>query len=213
MMRRLTTAFYLHDDVALLAKKLIGTYLVSRLGGVETIVRITETEAYAGEYDRASHAFGRKRTARTEVMYAAGGKAYVYLCYGMHHLLNVVTNIEGIPHAVLIRAGMPVKGIEIMMNRMGRSKPDVRMTTGPGNLAKALGVNKAHTGLNLTGNKLYIAEIAGETPPLLMVSPRIGVDYAGDAAGWYYRFFEQGQRYVTPHPLNKIAIALYADDR
>lgn len=212
-MRRLKPPFYLHDDVALLAKKLIGTYLVSKLEGVETIVRITETEAYAGEYDRASHAFGGKRTARTEVMYARGGKAYVYLCYGMHHLLNVVTNIEGIPHAVLIRAGMPVKGVEMMMERMGRTKPDIRMTAGPGNLAKALGVNKAHTGLDLTGNKLYIAEIAGEAAPLLMASPRIGVGYAGNAAGWYYRFFEEGQSYVTSHPLNKMAIALHAVDR
>ena len=207
----LKRAFYLDADVAELAKMMVGKYLVSRLGGNETILRITETEAYAGEVDKASHAFAGKRTARTEVMFGQGGTAYVYLCYGMHHLLNVVTNRAGIPHAVLIRAGMPVKGEEVMMQRMNRSKADKKMTIGPGNVAKAMGVQKIHSGFDLTGDDLFLSASTGSlSKTTLMVSPRIGVDYAGAAARWYYRFFEKDSPYVTPHALNKVAIQLYS---
>lgn len=212
-MRPLKRSFYLQSDVALLAQMLVGKYLVSRLGGNEIILRITETEAYAGECDKASHAYGGRRTARTEVMYGKGGMAYVYLCYGMHHLLNVVTNREGIPHAVLIRAGVPVKGEAMIMQRMKRNKPDYKMTSGPGNVAKAMGVDTTHSGLDLTGGELFIAEAPNSTPPInLMASPRIGVDYAGAAARWYYRFFEKDARCITAHPINKNAIRLYSFD-
>lgn len=212
-MRPLKRSFYLQSDVALLAQMLVGKYLVSRLGGCETILRITETEAYAGECDKASHAYGGRRTARTEVMYGRGGMAYVYLCYGMHHLLNVVTNREGIPHAVLIRAGMPVKGEAVIMQRMKRNKPDYRMTSGPGNVAKAMGVSTTHSGMDITGGELFIAEAPASDPRIvLMASPRIGVEYAGAAAHWYYRFFEKDALCVTPHPLNKTATRLYSFD-
>jgi len=212
-MRPLKRSFYLQSDVALLAQMLVGKYLVSRLGGHETILRITETEAYAGEYDKASHAYSGRRTARTEVMYGKGGMAYVYLCYGMHHLLNVVTNREGIPHAVLIRAGTPVKGESVIMQRMKRSKPDDKMTSGPGNVARAMGVHTIHSGLDITGEELFIAEAPASDPSIiLMASPRIGVDYAGAAAHWYYRFFQKDARCITPHPVNKTAIQLYSFD-
>lgn len=209
-MRKLQKDFYLQTDVADIARQLLDKYLVTRFDGDETIVRITETEAYAGISDKASHAYNGRRTKRTEVMFAEGGCAYVYLCYGIHHLFNVVTHQQDVPHAVLIRAGEPMAGISIMQQRLQRSVSATRITTGPGNLAKAMGITIHHSGRSLLDDDFFIAESdVSEVPEHVMVSPRIGVDYAGNAARWLYRFFVKDSPYVTPHPHNRQAIALH----
>ena len=150
---------------------------------------ITETEAYAGVGDRASHAHGGRRTQRTEPMYDRGGLAYVYLCYGIHHLFNVVTNEADVPHAVLVRAGAPLLGIDIMRERRGKQGPDKTLLAGPGSLAKALGITTSLTGASLSGDQVWIEDRGIEIPDdKISTGPRIGVDYAGDDAQRPYRF-------------------------
>ena len=136
---RLASIFYRRSDVVGISRDLLGKVLCTKIDGVLTEAVITETEAYAGEIDRASHAYGGRRTNRTEPMYGAGGVAYVYLCYGIHHLFNVVTGSAGTPHAVLVRAGAPLTGVEEMLVRRGRSAPDKALMGGPGTFAQALG--------------------------------------------------------------------------
>ena len=184
-MAKLDRAFYLRSDVVRIARDLLGKVVVTRIDGVHTAGVITETEAYAGTTDRASHAFGDRRTARTEVMYAEGGVAYIYLCYGIHHLFNVVTNSKDIPHAVLIRGMYPTEG----MSRMRTRRNGVLTTKGPGTTAQALGITTSLSGTNLCGNRIWI-EDRGIVPEAgtIHVGPRIGVDYAGSDAALPYRF-------------------------
>ena len=166
---------------------------------------ITETEAYAGAIDKASHAYNNRRTARTETMYQPGGVAYVYLCYGVHHLFNVVTNVQDIPHAVLIRAIEPLEGIDVMLQRRGLHQPTHKLTAGPGSMSAALGINyKAHNGLPLNGAVLYIEDrhiVIGENQ--IVASPRIGVNYAGADALLPYRFTIAGNPWVSKVPTQK----------
>ncbi|ULQ54932.1 DNA-3-methyladenine glycosylase [Flavihumibacter rivuli] len=197
MMRKLGTSFFQRPDVVELARELVGKVLVTNFNGMKTSGRIVETEAYNGIVDKASHAFGGRRTARTEVMYAPGGTAYVYLCYGIHHLFNIVTNLEDIPHAVLVRAIHPLEGIPVMLERMGKPKQDHTIGRGPGNLSKALGISTLHTGL-LLNNEIYIADDGyAVSADQLVATPRIGVDYAGEDAKLPYRFYLQGDPYVS----------------
>ena len=117
---KLPVSFYERENAALIASALIGKILITQIGEILTAARIVETEAYGGITDKASHAYGNRRTTRTEIMYANGGVSYVYLCYGIHHLFNVVTNSEEVPHAVLIRAAEPITGIAEMLRRTGK---------------------------------------------------------------------------------------------
>jgi DNA-3-methyladenine glycosylase len=196
-MKKLARSFYLRDDVVQISKDLLGKVLVTNFDGELTSGRIVETEAYAGEGDRASHA-SKGRTARTEVMFGAGGTTYVYLCYGIHQMFNIVTNKEGTPHAILVRAVEPIEGIEYMLERTGKKKPDHTLTRGPGNVGKAFGFHTSQCGLLLTGNEIYIADDGYKIDPSLVVSSaRIGVDYAGEHAQWHYRFFIKGNPYVS----------------
>jgi DNA-3-methyladenine glycosylase len=157
-----------------------------------------ETEAYAGAIDRASHAFGNRRTNRTEVIFQRGGLAYVYLCYGIHHLFNVVTNQQDIPHAILIRAIEPIQGVHTMLERTGKHVADFTLTKGPGNVSKALGIKTGHTGLSLLDDEIYIASddfvVAKKN---IIATPRIGVDYAGEDAKLPYRFVLKDNPYVS----------------
>ena len=188
-MKALSKNFYTRDDVVKISRELIGKVLVTTVGGVVTSAIITETEAYAGIVDRASHAYGDRRTARTEPMYAEGGTAYVYLCYGIHHLFNVVTGRAGTPHAVLVRAGVPLQGLETMLVRRGSSVPRSRLLSGPGSLAKALGITTALTGTSLIGGVIRIESHGFRVAPSkINVGPRVGVDYAGADALLPYRF-------------------------
>ena len=200
-MKKLPIHFYTRPDVVLIAKELIGKIVVTNFEGKITSGRIVETEAYIGLTDRASHSFGGKRTARNEHMYAAAGTAYVYICYGMHHLFNVVTNAKNIPDAVLIRAVEPITGIDIMLGRTGKIKLDNSLTKGPGNAAKALGISKINSGINLHQPEINIAEDEFEiTKESIGVSRRIGVEGSGDAALKPFRFYVKGNRFVSSYP-------------
>lgn len=197
-MRRIKQRFYANADVLFVAKELLGKVLVTNLNGIITAARIVETEAYMGEIDKASHAYGGRRTNRTEVMFGAPGVAYVYLCYGIHHLFNIVTNKANVPHAVLIRAAEPLMGIEDMLIRTGKKKLDNTLTRGPGNVSKALGIATRHTGTHLGGDEIYLMDDGNKyKDDEIAASPRIGVDYAGEDALLPYRFYVKGSPYVS----------------
>src|SRR5690606_14951780 len=197
-MKKLDHYFYNRADVVNIARELLGKVLVTQWDGVVTSGRIVETEAYRGITDRASHAWNGRRTRRTEIMYDDGGKGYVYLCYGIHHLFNVVTNIKETPHAVLVRAVEPLEGISTMLQRTGKKKPDRTLTSGPGNVSKALGLMVLHSGISLLEEAVFIADdgyALKETD--IVATTRIGVDYAGQDALLPYRFFIRGNIYVS----------------
>jgi DNA-3-methyladenine glycosylase len=150
---------------------------------------IVETEAYAGITDRASHAYGGRRTDRTEIMFLEGGVAYIYLCYGIHSLFNIVTHKEGTPHAVLIRGIKPMAGLDIMLKRSGKIKPDKLFGIGPGKVSKILGIHFVQTGESLSGNKIWLENRGIKVKASdIIAGPRIGVDYAGEDAKLPYRF-------------------------
>jgi DNA-3-methyladenine glycosylase len=199
-MKKLGVQFYLQNDVVQIAKDLVGKVLVTEWNGEKTSGRIVETEAYHGEVDKASHAF-RGKTRRTEVMFGAGGKAYVYLCYGIHQMFNIVTNVEGRPHAILIRAVEPIEGIDIMMARTGKKVLDNTLTRGPGNVGKAFGFHTSQCGFSLVSDELYILDDGfSVSEKNLGISPRIGVAYAGEDAHLPYRFYIKGNPYVSGKP-------------
>lgn len=201
MKRRLKIDFYQRKDVVKIASELLGKILVTNWDGIITSGRIVETEAYAGIIDKASHATGGRRTARNEIMYGKGGYAYVYLIYGLHHLFNVVTNSENVPHAILIRALEPVDGIEEMLLRTGKKKFDHSLTQGPGNVSKALGIFTSHTGSSLLGRQIFITDDGKKYHKKeIAASPRIGVDYAGKDAQLPYRFYVRGNPFVSGKP-------------
>ena len=194
----LPDSFYRREDVLTIAKELLGKVLVTRIDGEVTSGIIVETEAYAGVVDKASHAAGGRRTARTEVMYAPGGVSYVYLCYGIHHLFNVVTNIADIPHAVLIRGLEPLQGIDLMLARRGKKKLDRTLTAGPGALSQALGITRDFTGLPLANSMITIEDNGIVVKPTeIVAAKRVGVDYAGEDALLPYRFYLKGNMYVS----------------
>ncbi|MBL0054638.1 MAG: DNA-3-methyladenine glycosylase [Chitinophagaceae bacterium] len=200
-MKKLDRQFYLGKDVVALARNLIGKRLVTRFNGEVTVARIIETEAYIGLADKASHSFGGRRTARNEHMYALGGTAYVYICYGMHHLFNVVTNEKDIPDAVLIRAADPLQGTEIMLKRSGKKKMDHTLTRGPGNLSKAMGISKWHSGTDLVQKMIYLEDDGlALDDELIGCSRRIGVESSGEAALLPYRFYLRWNPYVSSYP-------------
>ncbi|MEX0966333.1 MAG: DNA-3-methyladenine glycosylase [Bacteroidia bacterium] len=194
----LPTDFYLREDVVQVSKDLLGKILCTRFDGKLTTGKIVETEAYAGKIDRASHAWNGRLTNRTRIMYAEGGVAYVYLCYGIHHLFNIVTNREGVPHAVLVRAVDPLAGISVMLQRRSKEKLETTLTSGPGALSQALGINRSHTGISLRSSELWIAE--GETiiENQIISSARVGVAYAAEHASWPWRFRIKDCKWTSP---------------
>ncbi len=200
-MKKLGNDFYQRTNVLQIAKDLLGKVLVTRWKGLETSGRIVEVEAYRGVTDRASHAYGGRRTSRNEIMYAAGGVAYIYLCYGLHHLVNVVTHEAGTPHAILIRGIEPLEGMELMQKRKGGKKTDPAITRGPGKLAVALGLHTGLNGWSLQSHDFFIADDGFQySKEWLVSSPRIGVDYAGDDALLPYRFYIRGHAFVSGKP-------------
>jgi len=183
--------FYLRDDVVQIAKDLLGKFLITEFDGERTVGKIVETEAYRAPEDKASHAYNNRRTPRTEVMFGQGGKAYVYLCYGIHHLFNVVTNVENTAHAVLIRALEPVENVELMLLRRDMTVVKSRLTAGPGALAVAMGITTYYSGIDLTrANSPIWLEDRGERieESEIVASPRVGVGYAQEWAGIPWRF-------------------------
>ena len=197
-MKKLSLDFYRRKNVLQIATDLLGKVLVTNFDGKTTSGRIVETEAYNGIIDKAAHSYGGRRTNRNEVMYADGGMSYVFLCYGIHHLFNVVTNTKERPHAVLIRALEPLRGIDEMLYRVRKLKLDNSLTRGPGNLSKALGITTKYNAVSLRSKELFIADDGFEYAKReIGISPRIGVDYAGEDALLPYRFFVKGNPYVS----------------
>lgn len=194
----LDRSFYDRSDVVKIARQLLGKILITWFDGQFTAGRIVETEAYNGAVDRASHAYGGRRTARTEVMFGRPGTAYVYLCYGIHHLFNVVTNKVDVPHAVLVRALEPLHGVDVMLDRTRKQVPDNTLTRGPGNVSKALGIYTIHTGMDLLESNMVIAEDQYMVKKSAIgATTRIGVDYAGPDALLPYRFIVKDNPYVS----------------
>jgi len=189
---KLPRDFYLRDDVVEISRDLLGMVLCTKLNRHTTKAIITETEAYAGVGDKASHAYRGRRTKRTEPIFGEGGAAYVYLCYGIHHLFNVVTNEAETPHAVLIRAATPLEGAALMQNRRNKREIDKTLLAGPGSVAQALGITTELTGVSLLGNKIWIEEQVPAVGPIkIEIGPRIGIDYAQEDVSRPYRFVLQ----------------------
>lgn len=188
--------FYQRDDVVKIARDLLGKILYTRVNGLVTGGMIVETEAYSWR-ERGCHAFGAKLTGRTSVMFKGGGHAYVYLCYGMHHLFNIVTNVEGIAEAVLVRALEPVEGIDIMKRRRGPSNAQMHLTSGPGKLTKSLGIDRTWNGKLLISSDIWIEEMGPVSKSMIETTKRIGIDYAGEDARLPWRFLIKGNPWVS----------------
>lgn len=198
-MNKLNNDFYTRTDVLKISKELLGKVLHTHINGVHTSGIIVETEAYNGIIDKASHAYGGKRTARTETMYSHGGVSYIYLCYGIHHLFNVVTNVKDVPHAVLIRAIEPLEGIDTMLKRRQKTKLDTNLTSGPGSLTKALGITTEFNAASLDGDMIWISDNSITIPDNeIIASPRIGVVYAKEDALLPYRFRIKENKWCSP---------------
>lgn len=186
---KLPLDFYLSDDVVAVSRELLGKVLCTKQDGQVTKAIITETEAYAGIDDKASHAYGGRRTERTEPMFGQGGVAYVYLCYGIHHLFNVVVGNVDVPLAILIRAGEPHEGIDVMRRRRKKSHTGEIRLAGPGNLSQALGIKTTLTGTSLLEDRIWIEDKQIRVRPQdITIGPRIGIDYAAEDATKPYRF-------------------------
>lgn len=196
-MAKLPFSFYLNTDVNSLARQLIGKMLFTQIDGEITAGIIVETEAYAGIEDKASHAYGGRLTDRTKTMYLKGGVSYVYLCYGIHNLFNVVTGPLNMPHAVLIRGVEPVIGTEIMLQRRGMTLLKPNLTAGPGALSKALAIDRTFNAKDLTGEEIWIEDGWDVDPESIVAAPRVGVGYAADHALLPWRYYIKGNRFVS----------------
>lgn len=200
-MKQLPLSFYKRTDVITIAKELLGKIVVTNIDGIRTSGRIVETEAYVAFTDKASHSFNGRRTAKNEHMYAPAATSYIYICYGIHQMLNIVTNEKDIPDAVLIRALEPMEGINAMLKRAGKAALDNTLTKGPGNVGKALGLFKYHSGISLVDDSIGLYKDKFELKEKeIGVSKRIGVDYAGEDALLPYRFFIKGNPFVSGKP-------------
>jgi DNA-3-methyladenine glycosylase len=190
---KLQKEFYLNGDVVDVAKKLLGKVICSEVDGEFVSGLIVETEAYAGVRDKASHAYLGRRTLRTEVMYSEGGVTYIYLCYGMHHLVNVVTNKVNVPDAVLLRGIKVIKGQEFVASRFSSKYPVDGLLIGPGRVGKALGLTLKHNELSLLSDTLWIEDAKKViTEDEIIMKKRIGIDYAEEDADLLYRFIVKG---------------------
>jgi len=198
--KRLPRSYYQNPDVNAIAMDLLGKFLVTEIGGSRCSGKIVETEAYRGPDDRACHAYNHRRTPRTAVMYEGGGVAYIYICYGMHHLMNVVTGPKDHAHAVLIRALEPAEGIDSMALRRQMTTEDIRLTKGPGALSLSMGLTSDLSGTSLlsTSSQVWIEDRGIQLSAHEICSgPRIGVESAGEAALWPWRYFLRENKFVS----------------
>ncbi|QSB25459.1 DNA-3-methyladenine glycosylase [Flavobacterium sp. CLA17] len=195
---RLGFSYYLNQDVLFLAKDLLGKVLYTQIDGAISAGIIVETEAYFGVQDKASHAYGGRRTNRTETLYRQGGISYVYLCYGIHNLFNMVTSVEGEPHAVLIRAIEPLIGIDLIEARRNMPAAKAAISSGPGSAAKALGIDRTFNEKDLTGEEIWVEDHGIRYPDdAIAALPRVGVAYAQEDALLPWRFFVKDNKYVS----------------
>jgi len=197
-------AFYLTKDIIGLAQKLLGQRLITTIAGQQCSATIVETEAYKAPDDKGSHAYLNKRTKRTEVMFGPGGHSYIYLCYGLHQMFNVVSGPVDTAHAILIRAVEPVTGLQHMTKRR-KNTQGVRLTNGPGKLCQALGINKALNGIDLTNihSPIWIAQDKHIAQEDITASPRVGIAYAQECALYPWRFRIKANAYTSlPHTVH-----------
>jgi DNA-3-methyladenine glycosylase len=195
---KLAETYYHSQDVVALSKDLLGKYLFTCIDSVITGGYIIETEAYNGVIDRASHAYGNKLTPRTKTMFMQGGIAYIYLCYGIHEMFNIVTSVEGQPHAILVRAINPTDGLDVMLCRRNMPVLKPTITMGPGSVAKSLGISRAINAFSLQSDKVWIEDRGLAFPDVgIAALPRVGVDYALKDALLPYRFYVKGNPYVS----------------
>jgi DNA-3-methyladenine glycosylase len=197
-MKKLSREFYTRDDTLQIARDLLGKTLVVPTGeGKRVSGKIVETEAYCGIEDKAAHSYGNRRTKRTETMFSVGGTVYIFFIYGMYFQFNVVAGQIGTPHAVLIRAVEPVEGIEIMRERRGRTMKDANLTSGPGKLCIALGIDKTFNNEDLLGQRVWLEEGAVITPDEIAAGKRVGIDYAEEYAEKPWRFWLKDNLFVS----------------
>lgn len=199
MPRKLSRKFYARTDTLAVARELLGKVLVvTDEKGRRVSAMIVEVEAYLGAEDRGAHSYGGRRTARNEVMYGTAGHVYVFFVYGMYYQFNVVTGPVDHPHAILVRGVEPVEGVELMRERRGpKARKDRDLTSGPGKLAIALGIDRSLNGADLLGDQVWIENyrtIPGEN---VATGPRIGIDYAGEDALKPWRLWIEGNEYVS----------------
>lgn len=193
---KLDLSFYQRPRVDKIARDLLGKVLVTRINNSLTRGMIVETEAYSYK-EKGCHAYNNLKTPRTKVMFEPGGCAYVYLCYGIHHLFNVVTNSRDKAEAVLIRALQPIDGQEIMMKRLSTGSLS-KMTAGPGKLTKAMGITRNLNGKMLTENDICIEDTGIKIAPKhVVIAKRIGIGYAGEDAALPWRFYIKGNEWVS----------------
>ena len=194
---KLPREFYTRTDTLQIARELLGkTLAVLTESGERVAGKIVETEAYLGAIDKAAHSYKNRRTARNEITFAEGGKVYVFFIYGMYFQLNLVTNKENEPHVVLIRAVEPTENIEIMRERRGKMK-DKNLTSGPGKLCIAFGIDKTLNGADLIGDKIWLEEGAEINEEEITASKRIGIDYAEEFAEKPWRFYLKGNEFIS----------------
>ena len=201
MYNKLPHCFFLDEHVPELARSLLGCRLWTRTNSRTTAGVIVETEAYDGIKDKASHAYGGRRTSRTKIFYHTGGIAYTYLCYGIHTLFNIITGPEEIPHAILIRAIAPCEGVDVILERRGQKRLKRNTAGGPGLVSQALGITRAHNGLPVDGNQIWLTEPFVHEKPAqeeIVASPRVGIDYAGKDAYLPWRFRVSSSPWTSP---------------
>jgi len=197
--KRLERSIFQNPDVVDLAQRLLGKVICTKIDGFYCEAMITETEAYAGENDKACHAYLGKFTKRTATMYKEGGHAYIYLCYGIHHLFNIVSNVKGKADAVLIRSVEPLLGIETMLRRRKVIKNGPKVYAGPAKLSQALGIDKSLNGVDLVNSEnIYLID-KGKVVGDIVKTTRIGIDYAGEDALLAWRFYISGNKYVSKY--------------
>lgn len=195
--KKLSETFYLRTDTVRIASELLGKLLVVPAADGERVSgMIVETEAYLGIEDKAAHSFSGRRTARNEITYAAGGHVYVFFVYGMYYQLNLVTGPADHPHVVLLRAVEPVEGIELMRERRGQM-PDRNLTSGPGKLTIALGIDRSHNGEHLLGDRIWVEKYRTFRPGEIASGPRIGIAYAEEFVDRPWRFWIKGNEWVS----------------
>ncbi len=200
-MKKLPLSFYERKNLFKIAEELIGKIIVTEKNGIITSGRIVELEAYNGVLDKASHAYNGRRSKKNEMMYAEAGVAYMYICYGVHSMFNVITNAKNIPHAILIRAIEPITGIETMLKRRELSSLSNKITSGPGNLCKALGLTKKEDGICLKSEKVFIADDGTNiSKSQIHCSPRIGMTSAAEDSFLPYRYYLKGNPFVSSSP-------------
>jgi DNA-3-methyladenine glycosylase len=189
-------SFYTRTDTVQVARDMLGMVLVHNSGDGVTAGRIVETEAYCGGEDRGCHAYGMKRTPRTEVMFSYGGVAYVYLCYGIHHMFNVVTHSEGEPHAILVRALEPTEGLDLMRKRRKTDKLTA-LCSGPGKLGMAMGFHTTQSGTSLLGNRIWLEGEPGQVSGNIAEGPRVGMNFDGFYRTVPWNFRLAGSKFIS----------------